>query len=127
MKLLVVLLLLFGTDVVPEPSRLELLSKTDAENAAAYIRRQQKVFFYCDCCEETKPVKIRPERVKVQRADDSDLYNVIVFWTPVRQGIPISRPVDLANVWVKKKFKYMTVATALNLKYNSCRSYPKER
>lgn len=126
MKAFILFLFLIGFATVSKADQLAYLSKSDAEKAAAYIRKQRKLFLFCGCCDGDVPLKIRPEKVEVRYTGYEEFYEVVVTYTPGRESTPSSVPVDLAYVWAKKKFKTFTVASALKLEHDPCKAFPKK-
>lgn len=101
--------------------QLQWLSKTDAERAAKYIKKQGKVFLFCGCCDGEHYRKIRPYSTAVKQVENSDKYEVIVTWYTAKNGAPLSEPVDLAYVWVRKKKNWYTVGQILRLEHDPCK------
>jgi len=119
--LAIVLLLLFCSEA--RADQLAYLSKADAERAAAFIRKQRKIFLYCGCCNNEDRHKLRPEKVEVRYTGFEEFYEVVVTYTGARSATPESQAVDLAYTWVKKKFKFDTVGTMLGLAHDPCNPY----
>jgi len=118
--LLVLLLLIFCTTARAD-DQLAYLSKADAEKAAAFIRKQRKLFLYCGCCPNAVRFKLRAEKVDVRPAEGREgFYELIVTYTRSRSGTTVSQPVDLAYTWVKSKFEYHTVGEMLGLAHDPC-------
>jgi len=123
MKRLVMFLLLLLFCNQAKADQLAYLSKSDAEKAAAYMRKQSKLYLYCGCCDDEERQKIRPEKVEVRYTGYEDFYEVVVTFTGARSAIPELVAVDLAYTWVRKKFKYNTVGTMLGFTHDPCKPY----
>lgn len=100
--------------------QLAYLTKDDANRGAAFIEKTKKIAFFCGCCDNQEPEKIKVKGVEVKFTGYEEWYEIHVFYD--YHGELKSVPVDLAYVWVKIKGKIQTVGQALGLEHDPCKT-----
>ena len=115
--LLIILLSLVGFQ--SKADQLAYVSKEEAMKGAEIIKKARIVYSYCGCCDNDKPVKLKPKQIIVRAVGYNDFYEVYV----VVDGKEIA--LDLAYAWVKEKDGYQTVGEVAGLEHDPCKRLPK--
>lgn len=115
---LVSFLLVLACSIPARADQHILLSRENAERAAAYLNKQKEVILYCACCTGDNPLKVSIAEASVE---DYKGYGTGVRLKGVDQyKNSINRFVDLAYVWVKSNKEAINFAKVLNLPCRPC-------
>ena len=119
MKKILLIILLSFVGFQSKADQLAYVSKEEAMKGAEIIKKARIVYSYCGCCDNDKPVKLKPKQIIVRAVGYNDFYEVYV----VVDGKEIA--LDLAYAWVKEKDGYQTVGEVAGLEHDPCKRLPK--
>ena len=117
-KLILILsIFLFALNTV-YADQLAYISKTDAEKAAKVLVGK-KAILYCGCCQSDNQIKIKILSTEVRYTNYENFYEVYISYIN-KNGEKITKPIDLAYVWIKDNGKVQTVGQILKLEHDPC-------
>jgi hypothetical protein len=122
MKKIVLLFFFLGIFSSTFADQLAYISKEDAEKAVEFIRKQKSIILFCGCCDNDKPIMIKPVNVYAKYTNFENFYEVVVEYKN-KEGLISTTELDLAYTWYKKKKKIETVGQKLNLKHDFCKTF----
>lgn len=116
-QIAIFLMLLIGPTMV-NADQLYILSKENAEKAAAYINEQKEVILFCGCCDNVEPIRVEVAEASVEPYKG---YGMVVRVKGVNQyKNAVNEIVDLAYVWVKSKNDALNLGHVMGLRCNPC-------
>jgi len=99
--------------------QLAYISKEEAMLAAEIIQDARVVYNYCGCCDGSKPVKLKVDKIVVRYTGYESFYEVIIISKGKEYAL------DLAYAWIKKEKEYKTVGEVAGFPHDVCNRIPK--
>ncbi len=99
--------------------QLAYMSKDEALLAAEIIQDARTVYGYCGCCDDSKPEKIKVDKIIVRYTGYESYYEVVIISKGKEYAL------DMAYTWVKKDKEYQTVGEVAGFPHDVCNRIPK--
>lgn len=122
----IIIFLLFLLFVVKfsfvKADQLAFISKEQAEETVAALKKVKSLTLYCGCCDNDTPQKIKVVKIYSRFTGFEGFYEIIVEYKTKDSDTIQKTALDLAYVWVKEKKKFITVAELMKYNYRACKN-----
>lgn len=116
----VLLVLFVSIGTLAYSDQLAYISKSQAEEAAAYLNEGRTVYLFCGCCAMQKPQKVEVIKAVAVHTGYENYWEVEIVWRKPGSDKSHTRKIDLAYVWTKNLFGYKTLGKRLKLDHDYC-------
>lgn len=119
MKIVFFILFVAAFALQSQADQLAYISKSDAQEAVAFLKKNPKLFLFCGCCSMEKPREVTVIKAEVTYTGYEEYYEVIITYKTA-SGNEVTEAIDLAYAWKKSMFRYHTIGKLLGLEHDPC-------
>jgi hypothetical protein len=119
MKAIIISFLLIFSNFIAKADQLEWVTKSQAEQAVNYLKKQSELILWCACCTDDIAERVMLKKVYYEKVENSDYYQVFIEGSN-EMGDDIKKGIDLAYVHVKIGKNAVALGRVLKFKCDPC-------
>lgn len=119
MKTIILFTFFILSNFIAKADQLEWVTKSQAEQAVNYLKKQSELILWCACCSDDIAERVMINNVYFEKVENTEYYQVFIKGSN-EMGDDFTKGIDLAYVHVKIGKNAVALGRVLKFKCDPC-------